>query len=57
MFFYKIQIEQNFIKNLYLTNQFGLHQETSLNEGEKLSDFNDDTVLNRIEKQLNKKRC
>jgi len=28
--------------------------ETSLNEGEKLSDFNEDSVLNRMEKQLKK---
>ena len=43
-----------FYKKFILNKPIWSSSETSLNEGEKLSDFNDDTVLNRIEKQLTK---
>ena len=43
-----------FYKKFILNKPIWSSSENSLNEGEKLSDFNDDTVLNRIEKQLTK---
>ena len=43
-----------FYKKFILNKPIWSSSETSLDEGEKLSDFNEDTVLNRIEKQLTK---
>jgi len=41
-----------FYKKYILTKPIWSSSETSLQEGEKLSDFNEDSVLNRMEKQL-----
>ena len=43
-----------FYKKYILKKPIWSSSETSLNEGEKLSDFNEDSVLNRMEKQLKK---
>ena len=43
-----------FYRNYILKKPIWSSSETSLDEGEKLSDFNEDSVLNRMEKQLNK---
>ncbi len=43
-----------FYKNFILKDPVWSTSETSLETGEKLSDFNQDSVLNRIEKQLKK---
>ena len=43
-----------FYKKFILNKPIWSSSETSLDEGEKISDFNEDTVLNRIEKQLTK---
>ncbi len=43
-----------FYRNYILKKPVWSSSETSLDEGEKLSDFNEDSVLNRMEKQLNK---
>ena len=43
-----------FYKKYLLKNSIWSSSETSLDKGEKLSDFNEDSVLNRIEKQLKK---
>ena len=43
-----------FYKKFILKKPIWSSSESSLNEGEKLSDFNEDSVLNRIEKQLTK---
>ena len=43
-----------FYKNFILKDPIWSSSETSLEVGEKLSDFNQDSVLNRIEKQLKK---
>ena len=49
----KIQ-RTKFYKKYILKKPIWSSSETSLNEGEKLSDFNEDSVLNRMEKQLKK---
>ena len=43
-----------FYKKYILKKPIWSSSETSLNEGEKLSDFNEDSVLDRMEKQLKK---
>ena len=43
-----------FYKRHIIKTPFWSCSETSLNKGEKLSDFNQDSVLNRLEKQLTK---
>ena len=43
-----------FYKKFILKKPIWSSSESSLDEGEKLSDFNEDSVLNRIEKQLTK---
>ncbi len=43
-----------FYKRYIIKTPFWSCSETSLNKGEKLSDFNQDSVLNRLEKQLTK---
>ena len=43
-----------FYKKYIIKKPIWSSSETSLNEGEKLSDFNEDSVLNRMEKQLKK---
>ena len=43
-----------FYKKYILKKPIWSSSETSLDEGEKLSDFNEDSVLNRMEKQLKK---
>ena len=43
-----------FYKSYIITNSIWSSSETSLSDGEKLSDFNEDSVLNRMEKQLKK---
>ena len=43
-----------FYKKYILKKSIWSSSETSLDEGEKLSDFNEDSVLNRMEKQLKK---
>ena len=45
-----------FYKKYLLKKPIWSSSETSLDEGEKLSDFNEDSVLNRMEKQLNKSK-
>ena len=45
-----------FYKKYLLKKPIWSSSETSLDEGEKLSDFNEDSVLNRMEKQLKKSK-
>ncbi len=45
-----------FYRKFLLKKPFWSSSETSLDEGEKLSDFNEDSVLNRMEKQLKKSK-
>ena len=45
-----------FYKKYLLKKPIWSSSETSLEEGEKLSDFNEDSVLNRMEKQLRKSK-
>ena len=50
---YKNSKRTKFYKKYLLKNLSGLHQKL-LDEGEKLTDFNQESVLTRMEKQLKK---
>ena len=46
---YKIQAEQDFIKNIFYHHQYGHHHETSLEPGQKKMNFDEEPVLNSME--------